>query len=180
MLSSVGPYKVLNQLGAGGMGEVCLAEDPRLRRLVALKRLTGDHLADADARARILHEARAVARLHHSGIATIYDVIEDAGAAWIVMEYVRGETLAARLHRGVMPIGEAADFGLQMADALAGAHAHGVLHCDLKPSNVLVTPEGKTEAAGFRTGACNSHIDVADETREVSKWLRLRAASQAA
>jgi serine/threonine-protein kinase len=169
MVPSVGPYKVLDQLGAGGMGEVYLAEDDRLRRLVALKRVADKRGGDADARARILHEARAVAKLHHSGIATIYDVIESDEDAWIVMEYVSGETLAARLRRGRMPLPEAIDFGSQMADALAEAHAHGVLHCDLKPSNVLVTPEGRTKLLDFGLARGMHTSSSTDETHEASE-----------
>lgn len=162
---SVGPYRLLRRLGAGGMGEVFLAEDTRLGRQVALKRLTDRAFADADARTRILREARAVAKVHHPGIATIFDVIEDAKTVWIVMEYVPGETLAHRLRQGRVPLGQAIDIGVQIADALADAHAHRVLHCDLKPSNVLLTPDGKAKLLDFGLARRPAYSSPTEETR---------------
>ena len=150
MLSgNVGPYVILDKLGAGGMGEVYLADDPRLRRKVALKRLLDSRLTQAGARDRLLHEARAAATLAHPGIAAVFDVVEADEAAWIVMEYVPGETLRARARRGPLPAAQAIDIGIQLADALADAHAHGVIHRDLKPANVRVTGGGKVKILDF-------------------------------
>jgi serine/threonine-protein kinase len=151
------------------MGEVFLAEDTRLHRQVALKRLTSDSLSNADTRARILHEARAIAKLHHPGIAAIFDVVEDADTVWIVMEYVRGETLAARLRRERPPLARAVDIGLQITEALAAAHAHGVLHCDLKPSNVLITPDDKAKLLDFGLARPTAEAAATAETRLASQ-----------
>jgi serine/threonine-protein kinase len=147
--ASIGPYRVLERLGAGGMGEVFLAEDTRLNRRVALKRLTDPSIRATEARTRLLHEARAAARLNHPGIATIHDVVEDGDSVCIVMEYVPGETLADRVARERPSVAESVEIGAQIADALADAHAHGVLHCDLKPANVRLTPEGRAKILDF-------------------------------
>lgn len=166
--SSVGPYHVLERLGAGGMGEVFLAEDTRLKRRVALKRLTASSLADPSARRRILREARAVAQLHHPGIASIFDILEDADCAWIVMEYVQGETLAERLQRGRLSVADAVGLGIQVADALADAHAHGILHCDLKPLNIRLTPDGRAKILDFGLAERSPDAVGSDETELVS------------
>jgi serine/threonine protein kinase len=121
----VGPYRVLEKLGAGAMGEVYLAEDTRLRRRVALKTVLQPANTALKARQRLLREARAVARLNHPSIAAIYDVVESPSSVHIVMEYVRGETLAARLRRGPLPPATVVSLGIQLADALAEAHAMG-------------------------------------------------------
>jgi serine/threonine-protein kinase len=97
--SAVGPYQIVDKLGAGGMGEVFLGHDPRLQRRVALKRLTAAASGAADDNARVLREARAVARLNHPNIAAVYDVLQQDGRTFIVMEYVEGESLSARMAR---------------------------------------------------------------------------------
>jgi serine/threonine-protein kinase len=145
----LGPYEVVSLLGAGGMGEVWLAEDPRLGRRVALKRPPADALASAEVRARLEREARAAARLNHPGIAAVYDVLDHEGQLHIVMEYVEGDTLAALLRRGPVSIEQAVDVGAQLADALAAAHAAQVVHRDLKPSNVVLTPNGRVKVLDF-------------------------------
>lgn len=147
--SSVGPYRILEKLGSGGMGDVYLAEDPRLHRKVALKTLAGSWSQAAGARQRLLREARAAARLNHPNIAAIYDVIETADSAHIVMEYVEGEPLSHRLARGPLPPEQVTDVAVQLCDAIAAAHAHGVIHGDLKPGNVLLTRDGKAKVLDF-------------------------------
>ena len=147
--SSVGPYRILRRLGAGGMGEVFLASDSRLGRRVALKTFSGSHHPDAESRRRLLREARACAHLNHPNIAVVYDVVETDALAVIVMEYVDGETLSARLRDGALGMGEALDFAIQLADALAGAHGAGIIHRDLKPSNVMVTSGGRVKVLDF-------------------------------
>src|SRR5262245_9083971 len=122
------------------MGEVFLCHDSRLHRKVALKRLTAGE--PDDAQANILREARAVARLTHPHIASIYDVLEHEGHAFIVMEYVEGESLRSRLLRGALTADETIRIGRQLASALSAAHRHGVIHRDLKPSNVQLMPDG--------------------------------------
>jgi tetratricopeptide (TPR) repeat protein len=145
----LGPYRVLAHLGEGGMGQVYLAEDTRLNRKIALKRLSGKWLAGPDSRKRLLREARAAARLNHPNIAAVYDVAEMNGEAYIVMEYVEGETLADRLRPGPLPVFQALEIAVQLADALIAAHAAGVVHCDLKPANVRLTSGGKAKVLDF-------------------------------
>jgi eukaryotic-like serine/threonine-protein kinase len=146
----VGPYRIVERLGAGGMGEVYLAEDTRLGRQVALKRLTDASLGDAAARVRILREAGAAATLNHPNVAAVYDVLDSDGRAYIVMEYVPGQSLADQLHRhGPLPTDRVVQIGLQLCDALGEAHRHHIIHRDLKPANVRVTPEGRAKVLDF-------------------------------
>ncbi len=145
----LGPYEILAALGAGGMGEVYRARDTRLEREVALKVLPAATRTDADARARFRREALALSRLNHPNIETVYDFGEDAGVDYLVLEFVPGETLGARLVRGRVPEREATDLGAQVAEALAEAHERGVLHRDLKPANIMVTPKGRVKVLDF-------------------------------
>ena len=142
------------------MGEVYRARDGRLAREVALKRLSGGSLGSEVARRRVLREARAAAALSHPNIATIYDVLDTPDGLVIVMEYVRGETLASRLRRGPLPVDEALGYAAQIADALTDAHAHGIIHRDLKPANIHLTPEGKAKILDF--GIARSVGEAAD------------------
>jgi hypothetical protein len=145
----IGPYIVLDRLGRGGMGEVFLGNDPRLQRKVALKCVIRSLTGAGEARQRILHEARAAARVNHPNVATIHDIIEIEDRAFIVMEYVEGESLAARLKRNPLSVAEVLAIGKQLASALAGAHAKGVVHRDLKPANVQLTPDGHAKVLDF-------------------------------
>jgi tetratricopeptide (TPR) repeat protein/predicted Ser/Thr protein kinase len=146
--TSIGPYQVVGKLGAGGMGEVYLAEDPRLERRVALKTLSNP-LLGSDARSSLLREAKAAAKLSHPNIAAVYDVIEQGDRLHIVMEYVEGETLAALAKRGLLDIEQVVDIAIQLTNALVDAHAHGIIHRDLKPGNIVVTPDGKVKVLDF-------------------------------
>jgi TolB-like protein/tetratricopeptide (TPR) repeat protein len=145
----LGPYEVLGQLGAGGMGEVWRARDPRLEREVALKVLPAAAVADETARARLLREARMAAKLNHPGICTIHEVGEAEGQAYIAMELVAGQSLADRLAAGRLTQEQAIRLGQQMADALSHAHEHSVVHRDFKAANVIVTPEGRAKVLDF-------------------------------
>jgi eukaryotic-like serine/threonine-protein kinase len=147
--TSVGPYRILEKLGAGGMGEVFLGHDPRLERRVALKCLTSAGGTSPDGYARVLREARAIARLTHPHIAGVYDVLEQEGRAFIVMEYVEGINLAAHLAGGPRPPAEVRAIGRQLASALAAAHAQGVIHRDLKPANIQVMRDGSIKVLDF-------------------------------
>ena len=150
MEPQVGPYRVVERLGAGGMGEVYLAEDTRLGRQVALKRLSDASLGDADARSRILREAGAAATLNHPNVGAIYDVIDAGGRAYIVMEFVPGESLAEQVHHGgPMSVDRVVQIGVQLCDALAEAHRHNIIHRDLKPANIRVTPDGRAKVLDF-------------------------------
>ena len=148
-LTNIGPYRVLEKLGAGGMGEVYLAQDTRLRRKVALKRLTGIELDSPEARHQLLREARAAAALNHPNIAAVYDVLDEEDESFIVMEYVEGDTLAKLLRRGALPSLDVVEIGIQLSDALAEAHAHGIIHRDFKPANVLMSSQGKVKILDF-------------------------------
>ena len=134
----LGPYEVLSAIGAGGMGEVYKARDTRLDRTVAVKVLP-EHIAQRDEmRARFEREARAVASLNHPHICTLYDI----GPGYMVMELIDGETLAARIEKGALPLEQALKFAAQVADALDRAHRAGVTHRDIKPQNIMLTRDG--------------------------------------
>ena len=141
--SRIGPYEIVRPLGAGGMGEVYLAADPRLGRQVALKCVSRRIAADPLARARTFREARAAARLSHPAIAGVFDVLDhDDGTVVIVMEYVEGQSLGDRLKRGPCGPLEAVDVAIAVADALTHAHEAGIVHCDIKPANIQLTRGG--------------------------------------
>jgi len=142
-------YRIVRPLGAGGMGEVFLAEDERLGRRVALKFLPRADSADPERRERLRREARALASLSHPGIAAVHALEEQGDRLFLVMEYIEGETLAERLARRPLPVAETIERGLVVAEALAHAHGRGVIHRDIKPSNILITPEGATKLADF-------------------------------
>ncbi|WP_162136342.1 serine/threonine-protein kinase, partial [Zavarzinella formosa] len=135
-------YEVIRELGRGGMGLVCLANDRRLDRPVALKVMLGGELASTELRRRFLAEARSAARLRHPNIVQIYEVAEAAGLPVLVLEYVAGGTLKQRLAAGRPPLREAAGLMEQLALAVHHAHENGVIHRDLKPQNVLLAPGG--------------------------------------
>ena len=140
--SRLGPYEVLARIGAGGMGEVYKARDARLNRVVAIKTLP-DHLADRpDLRERLDREARTIASLNHPHICTLYDIGRQDGAAFLVMEYLEGETLAQRLAKGPLPFQQVLQYAIQISDALDKAHHQGVTHRDLKPGNIMLTKTG--------------------------------------
>jgi Tol biopolymer transport system component len=140
--TTLGPYRILAPLGAGGMGEVYRARDTRLRRDVAIKVLPA-HLAEApELRARFEREARTISQLNHPHICTLFDVGHQAGIDYLVMELLEGETLARRIEKGALPVAELLVVGGQIASALARAHQAGVVHRDLKPGNVMLTKGG--------------------------------------
>ena len=140
--STLGPYEILSPLGAGGMGEVYRARDTRLGRTVAIKVLPEHVAADPDRRQRFQREARAISGLNHPHICTLHDVGHHDGIDFLVMEYVDGETLAARLATGPLPIAQALAYGVEIAEALDKAHHQGIVHRDLKPGNVMLTKGG--------------------------------------
>lgn len=138
----LGPYQVISPLGAGGMGEVYKARDTRLDRTVAIKVLPEHSAARPDVRERFEREARAVSALNHPHICALYDVGQQDGIDFLVMEYLEGETLAQRLERGPLPMDQVLRYAVQMADALDAAHRHNVIHRDLKPSNIMLVKDG--------------------------------------
>jgi eukaryotic-like serine/threonine-protein kinase len=145
----LGRYRILDRLGAGGMGEVWLAEDTQLGRKVALKSLRAEVADSSEKRARFEREARAVAALNHPNIVTLYSVEEADSVRFLTMEYVDGETLDDRLRPGGMRPSEVLRIGAEIADALAAAHAHGIVHRDLKPGNVLLARDGRVKVVDF-------------------------------
>jgi serine/threonine protein kinase len=134
----LGPYRVVSELGAGGMGEVYRATDTDLKRQVALKILPEAFAADPDRVARFQREAQVLASLNHPHIAQVYGVERRGGVTALVMEFVEGEDLSQRMARGPVPIGDALAIARQIADALEAAHERGVIHRDLKPANIMV------------------------------------------
>lgn len=144
-----GRYRILSPLGAGGMGEVFLAEDVRLERRVAVKLLPRSTEADDTARERLRREALAAAALDHPFICKVYEIGDQDGRAFIVMEYVEGETLHAAARRGPLAVRQVVDIAYELAQALDAAHRRGVVHRDLKPANVMVTPQGHVKVMDF-------------------------------
>jgi Tol biopolymer transport system component/predicted Ser/Thr protein kinase len=137
----LGPYQITASIGEGGMGEVYRARDTRLDRTVAIK-VVGHTLASVDDRASLEQEGRAIAALNHPHICALYDIGEHDHRSFLVMEYVAGETLAARLARGPLPVREVIWYAIQIAEALDHAHRHDIVHRDLKPANVMLTDRG--------------------------------------
>src|SRR5215831_17031462 len=138
----LGPYEIAGTLGAGGMGEVYKARDTRLDRLVAIKVLPAEWATDATARERFDREAKTIASLKHPHICALHDVGDRDGVAYLVMEFLEGETLSDRLARGPLPIDEALGVSVAIGDALDKAHRKGVIHRDLKPANIMLTASG--------------------------------------
>ena len=145
----LGPYEIVAPLGAGGMGEVYRARDPRLGRDVAIKALPPEFSRDPDRLARFEREARLLASLSHPNIAGIHGLEEVDGARYLVLEFVEGETLADRLVRGPLPLHDALEVAGQIAAGVEAAHESGVVHRDLKPGNVMLTPSGAVKVLDF-------------------------------
>ena len=147
--SRLGPYEILGPLGAGGMGEVYRAKDPRLGRDVAIKVLPERRAKDPDALARFEREARAVAALSHPNILAIHDLGTDRDVFFVVTELLEGETLRSRLSGSALPWRKAAEIGIPIAEGLAGAHFKGIVHRDLKPDNIFLTSDGRVKVLDF-------------------------------
>src|ERR1700722_11908023 len=140
--TKLGPYEIQSPLGAGGMGEVYRARDTRLDRTVAVKILP-THLSDnPEAKQRFEREARTISSLNHPHLCPPHDVASQDGTSYLVMEYVQGETLEARLQKGPLPLKQALDCGVQICDALEKAHRAGIVDRDLKPGNIMLTASG--------------------------------------
>lgn len=149
MYQSVSHYRLIESIGSGGMGEVWKAEDLKLQRTVAIKFVTHMLIEDPQSKERITHEARAAAAINHPNIATVYEIGEDAGRLFIVMEYVEGQTLRSTIEQGSFELTEVLDVAIQVAAALNAAHKRGLIHCDIKDSNVMITPGGIVKVLDF-------------------------------
>src|SRR5258706_6070510 len=156
MFETLGRYKILDWIGAGGMGEVCRARDMRHGRTVAIKVLAAGVADDQERRERFLLEARATAALSHPNIAALYEIGEDQGQLFLVFEFVPGETLKTAIAGRPLNPRRALDLGVQIADALADAHAAGIIHRDIKPDNIIVTPKGNAKILDFGLAAWTS------------------------
>ena len=146
---TLGHFRIEAKLGSGGMGVVYRAHDEHLARDVAVKILPEGTLGDEAARKRFRKEALALSKLNHPNIATVHDFDTENGVDFLVMEYVEGTTLSEKLSNGPLPEEEATKLGGQVADALEEAHERGVIHRDLKPGNVMVTPKGQAKVLDF-------------------------------
>jgi TolB-like protein len=149
MFETLGQYRILDRIGAGGMGEVYRARDTRLGRTVAIKVLPATVAGDGERRERFLQEARATAALSHPNISALYEIGDENGQLYLVFEYVPGETLTAAIAGRPLNPRRALDLSIQMADAIADAHAAGIVHRDIKPDNILVTPKGHAKILDF-------------------------------
>ncbi|HEV2893187.1 MAG TPA: serine/threonine-protein kinase, partial [Actinomycetota bacterium] len=148
-LGPQGRYRLVRRIATGGMGEVWQADDTVLGRQVALKVLVAELAADDRATRRFVREARATARLAHPNVARVFDFGRDGDAPFLVMELLEGETLAARLASGPLGPAEAARIAAAVADALEAAHRRGIVHRDVKPSNVMLTRDGEVKVLDF-------------------------------
>src|SRR5512140_2416408 len=147
--SRLGPYEILGQIGAGGMGGADRAKDPRLGRDVAIKVLPASFSQDADRMRRFEQEARAAGVLNHPNVTAVYDIGTHDGAPYVVQELLEGETLRTRLSGGALPVRKAIDQAIQIAHGLAAAHEKGIVHRDLKPENLFVTRDGRVKILDF-------------------------------
>lgn len=146
--TQLGHYKILSSIGAGGMGEVYLAEDTRLHRKVALKILP-ENIFDDERLRRFEQEAFAVSALNHPNILTIHEFGAENGLHFLITEFVEGETLREKIRREALPVNEALEVAIQTASALSAAHAAGIIHRDIKPENVMVRSDGYVKVLDF-------------------------------
>ncbi|MFY9608030.1 MAG: alpha/beta fold hydrolase [Blastocatellia bacterium] len=164
-------YRILQRLGAGGMGEVYLAEDTQLDRKVAIKFLPPESLSDEPAKKRLVREARAAAKLDHPNICSVYEVAEEDSRRFIVMQYVEGETLASRIQRKPLELKEVLEVAAQIADALAEAHSHGIIHRDIKPANIMLTARHQAKVMDFGLAKVVRERSLTDTTAETESLL---------
>ena len=142
-------YRIASRLGAGGMGEVYLAEDLNLDRPVALKILPPEVAQDPDRMRRFVQEAKTASALSHPNVAHVFEIGEGGGVSFLAMEYIEGQTLNSRIEGAPLPLAEAIDIAIQTADALDAAHAKGIVHRDIKPANIMITPRGHVSVLDF-------------------------------
>jgi Tol biopolymer transport system component len=160
----LGPYEILSTIGAGGMGEVYRAKDPRLKRDVAVKVLPTSFSRDPDRLRRFEQEAQAAGALNHPNITAVYDVGTHEGAPYVVTELLEGETLRSRLAGGALPVRKAVEYAVQIAHGLAAAHEKGIVHRDLKPENLFVTRDGRVKILDFGLAKLTQADDAGPQT----------------
>jgi len=172
--SEISHYRIIKKLGAGGMGEVFLAEDSALGRKVAIKMLSERWAGNDRARQRLINEARAAAALDHPNICSIHEVGEEDDHVFIVMQYIEGQSLAERIWKKALPPADVVDIGIQVAQALEEAHDAGIIHRDIKPQNIIITPRGQVKVLDFGL-AKNAQLDL-PEGPDAQTWERLTEA----
>jgi len=155
-----GKYKIIEEIGRGGMGIVYKAKDTRLDRTVALKFLSSELIQDQEAQQRFIQEAQAAAALNHPNICTIHEIDEYQGQTFIAMEYIQGRSLKQRLDEGPLAIDEAKDIALQVAEGLKEAHDKGIVHRDIKPANIMLTEKGKAKITDFGLAKLSGGTDL--------------------
>jgi serine/threonine protein kinase len=162
----LGPYEILAPIGAGGMGQVFRARDTRLDRTVAIKVLPAEAMADPARKRRLLQEARAVSALNHANIVTLHDISSHGGVDFLVMEYVPGSSLKDLLRPQGLPLAEVLSYGTQVAGALGAAHSAGIVHRDVKPANIMITPQGQVKLLDFGIARLDQRpLEGSDQTR---------------
>jgi serine/threonine protein kinase/Tol biopolymer transport system component len=169
----LGPYEVETLLGAGGMGEVYRAHDPRLNRRVAIKVIPHSLSYDAARLQRFEREAKAIASLQHPNICAVFDVGQEDGVQFLVMEYLEGETLAKRLHKGRLSLELTLRYGVEIADALDAAHRRSIVHRDLKPANVFLTEHGESKVLDFGLAKMDEPEDAPKGSAEKASLVEL-------
>ncbi|MHC4520036.1 MAG: serine/threonine-protein kinase, partial [Planctomycetota bacterium] len=160
----LGNFDVIREIGRGGMGRVYLAQDAKLERSVAIKGIPPELAHDSQARARFQREAKLLASLNHPNIAVIHELIEqDPDSSYLVLEYIPGQTLTERIAHKPLKLEEVLTIGRQIAEALQGAYEQGVIHRDLKPGNIKITPEGRVKVLDFGLAKASSpHKESSD------------------
>src|SRR5882724_5228137 len=147
--SSISHYRIVSKIGAGGMGEVYLAQDTKLDRKVALKVLPAEVASNRDRMERFVREAKSAAALNHPNIAHVYEIGESNGTHFIAMEFIDGETLRDKIHRDKAPLSKLLKYLIQVAQGLSKAHAAGIVHRDLKPDNIMITRDDDAKVLDF-------------------------------
>lgn len=170
---TISHYRIIEKLGRGGMGEVYLAEDKQLGRKVAIKFLPAEVATNENARQRLLREAQTAATLDHPNICAIYEVGQEGGYSFIVLQYIEGETLAARLKRQLPDLREALAIAAQVADALNEAHARGIIHRDIKPENIMLTTRGQVKVLDFGLAKTVRDPGIAEPDAETGTLLSI-------
>ena len=157
---TISQYQILEKLGEGGMGIVYKAEDAKLKRMVALKFMPPEMTRDAQAKARFVQEAQAAAALDHSNICTVHEIGEAEGNTYIVMPYIKGQSLRERIATGPLSVDEALAIAGQVAEGLKEAHEHGIVHRDIKPANIMLTEKGQAKIMDFGLAKLEAGVDL--------------------